>query len=66
MITAPIQIGPQGRGGISRSGTGCATPGRSEAVSRTKPGRAIMTSARNIASELEIDEGIACPLCDHN
>src|SRR6476646_8477395 len=68
---------PHGCIGMSRTGTGCATPGRSDAVWRTKPGRSkaapsattpagAATIAARVASELEIDEGIAISLRDHD
>src|SRR5271170_817513 len=55
---AAARMRGQGWAGMSRTGTGWATPGRSEAVRRTKPGAVVGVL------ELEIDEGIACALLD--
>src|SRR5690242_17284157 len=51
---------------MSRTGTGCATPGRSDAVSRTGTNAGCGAAAAPAPSELEIDEGIARSLRDHD
>src|SRR5437016_2007757 len=62
---APILV--QGRSGMSRVGTGCAWPGRLDAVclrpAGSAPSRTPLSSAL-WALECEIDEGTALPLLD--
>src|SRR4051812_24515522 len=59
-------IFPHGCLGISRVGTGCAWPGRSDAVSLSPagsaPSRLTMPLGTAGGSELEVDEGTAFPL----